>query len=136
MLVKFKILSLARSIISNLPFAHSNNRPEEPTTSSKHEESRFNKVKAISSEQYFERDRDTSGSDRYRLDRFSGSASISSDDYFDRPQKVPMGFIAVMNSPNFSDVRDYVKDNVKNVAESLSSYATSVMRRMNTDDEY
>lgn len=39
-----------------------------------------------------------------------------------------------MNNANLADVKDYVKDGVKNVAERFSSYANSVIRRLNTDD--
>ena len=68
------------------------------------------------------------------MNRFQGSAAISSDDYFDRPQQVPTGYSAVMNNANLNDVKDYVKDGVKNVAERMSSYANSFIRRLNTDD--
>jgi hypothetical protein len=68
------------------------------------------------------------------LNKFQNSAAISSDDYFDRPQQIPTGYSAVMNNANLADVKDYVKDGVKNVAERFSSYATTIMRRLNTDD--
>lgn len=96
--------------------------------------SRYESAKAISSDQFFNKDKSSQDADKYRLTRFQGSAAISSDDYFDRPQQLPSGYSAVINNANLNDVKDYVKDGVKNVAERFSSYATSVMRRLNTDD--
>jgi len=122
------------------------NSPEEPSTSSHNnwtnydsinsraDNSRFERAKAISSEQFFDRDRESEGAESYRLNKFQGSAAISSDDYFDRPQQIPTGYSAVMNNANLADVKDYVKDGVKNVAERFSSYANTIMRRLNTDE--
>lgn len=95
---------------------------------------RYDSARAISSDQFFNKEKSSQDEDKYRLTRFQGSAAISSDDYFDRPQQLPSGYSAVMNNANLNDVKDYVKDGVKNVAERFSSYATSVMRRLNTDD--
>lgn len=119
--------------------------PEMPTTSNKKasetsssrstsHSNRFESAKAISSEQFFDKNRESESSERYRLIRFLGSSAISSDDYFNRPKEVPTGYSAVMNNANLNDVKDYVKDGVKNVAEKFSSYATSVMRRLNDND--
>ena len=109
-------------------------KSKSPSRSRVDESSRLENAKAFSSEQYFERDRTTTDSERYKLDKFQGSAAISSDEYFDRPQQIPTGYSAVINNANLADVKDYVKDGVKNVAERFSSYATSVIRRLNTDD--
>lgn len=121
--------------------------PEKPSTSSSRkkiveerpkptnqEGSRFDSAKAISSEQYFGKDRESESADRYRLNKFHGSAAISSDDYFDRPREQPTGYSAMMNNANMNDVKDIVKDGVKNIAERFSSYASNVMRRLNTDE--
>lgn len=96
--------------------------------------SRYDNARAISSDQFFEKNKSSQDEDKYRLTKFQGSAAISSDDYFDRPQQLPTGYSAVINNANLNDVKDYVKDGVKNVAERFSSYATSVIRRLNTDD--
>lgn len=100
------------------------------------DEARFDSAKAISSDQFFNKDQG-SEEDRHRLNKFSGSAAISSDDFFDRPQQIPTGYSAVINNANLNDVKDYVKDGVKNVAERFSSYATAFMKRMEyADDEH
>lgn len=98
------------------------------------ESNKFDNAKAISSDQFFDRDRQSESSDCRRLTKFQGSAAISSDDYFDREPQVPSGYSAVMNNANLNDVKDYVRDGVKTAAERFSSYATSIMRRLNTDD--
>lgn len=104
------------------------------STSKSRDDSRYESARAISSDQFFGKDKSSPDEDKYRITRFQGSAAISSDDYFDRPQQLPSGYSAVINNANLNDVKDYVKDGVKNVAERFSSYATSVMRRLNTDD--
>lgn len=93
---------------------------------------RFKSAKSISSDQYFEKDKASDAEDKFRIDRFRGSAAISSDAFFDRPQQMPGGYSNVMNNANLNDVKDYVKDGVKNVAETFSSYATRMMSRLNT----
>jgi len=105
-----------------------------PPKSTQKESERYNSAKAISSDQFFNKEKTHEHENRYRLTKFQGSAAISSDEFFDRPQQVPTGYSAVLNNANINDVKDYVKDGVKNVAEKFSSYATSVMRRLNTDD--
>lgn len=104
------------------------------STRSRGEGTKFDNAKAISSDQFFDRDREPDNSERYKLNKFQGSAAISSDDYFDRPPQMPTGYSAVMNNANLNDVKDYVRDGVKTAAERFSSYATSIMRRLNTDD--
>lgn len=96
---------------------------------------RFNSAKAISSDQFFNKDKAVDDENRFRLNKFQGSAAISSDAFFDRPQQVPTGYTAVINNANLNDVKDYVKDGVKNVAERFSSYTTSLMKRLNVSDE-
>lgn len=114
--------------------AHTKTTSTRPSTT-KHQQSHSDDSrKAISSDQYFNKDRAAQDEDRFRVTRFQGSAAISSDDFFDRPQQMPSGYSAVINNANLNEVKDYVKDGVKNVAERFSSYATSVMRRLNTDD--
>lgn len=108
-------------------------RNESADTAPKKEPEKVVQVRSISSDQYFEKNR-TTETDRFRIKRFQGSAAISSDDFFDRPQPASSGYPAVINNANLNDVKDYVKDGVKNVAERFSTYATSVMRRFNTDD--
>ena len=124
-----KVLTLT-SYSATQPF-----RSEAEPGPSKKNESGVSKVKqrdsakAISSDQFFKKDRASEDEGRFRLNRFQGSAAISSDDFFDRPQQPPSGYSVITNAN-----LDYVKDGVKNVAERFSSYATSVMRRLNTDD--
>lgn len=101
----------------------------------KQDQKRFDSAKAISSEQFFDKDKASEDENRFRISKFQGSAAISSDDFFDRPQQVPTGYQAVINNANLNDVKDYVKDGVKNVAERFSSYATSVMRSLNIEDD-
>ena len=113
---------------------HNKTNYDSTSSRSRGENNKFDNAKSISSDQFFDRDKETDSSERYRLTKFQGSAAISSDDYFDRPQQIPTGYSAVMNNANIADVKDYVKDGVKTVAERFSSYATSVMRRLNTDD--
>lgn len=92
-------------------------------------EDRFTSPRAISSEQYFNKEEASGSESRSGTTRFQGSAAISSDDYFNRP---------VVNNVNVSDtIRgtvDNVKAGVKDAAELFSSYATSVIRRLNTGD--
>lgn len=130
------MLYLILSCSAEVPTTSGNNNRTnyDSISSSRGEETRFDRAKAISSEQFFDRDRDTDGQERYRLNKFQGSAAISSDDYFDRPQQLPTGYSAVMNSANLTDVKDYVRDGVKNVAERFSSYANTIIKRMNTDE--
>lgn len=103
---------------------------KQPTTIQQRDtEDRFTSARAISSDQYFNKE-ETSGSEgRSGATRFQGSAAISSDDYFNRP---------VVNNANVTDtIRgtvDNVKAGVKDAAELFSSYATSVIRRLNTGD--
>lgn len=101
----------------------------------KREPKSYDKAKAISSDQYFNKDKASEDENRFRISKFQGSAAISSDDFFDRPQQAPSGYSAVINNANLLDVKDYVKDGVKNVAERFSSYATSVMRSLNIEDD-
>lgn len=109
---------------------------KKPTTSVKKRESnRFDSAKSISSDQFFNKDKASEDENRFRLTKFEGSAAISSDAFFDRPQQVPTGYTAVINNANLNDVKDYVKDGVKNVAERFSSYTTSLMKRLNVSDE-
>lgn len=98
------------------------------------ESSKFDNARAISSDQFFDRDKQSDSSERYRLTKFQGSAAISSDDYFDREPQMPSGYSAVINNANLNDVKDYVRDGVKTAAERFSSYASNIMRRLNTDD--
>lgn len=106
------------------------------TTQMKQRDSnRFNSAKAISSDQFFNKDKAADDENRFRLNKFQGSAAISSDAFFDRPQQVPTGYTAVINNANLNDVKDYVKDGVKTVAERFSSYTTSLMKRLNASDE-
>lgn len=98
---------------------------------SRDDNTRFDKAKAISSDQYFDKERAAEDKDRFRVGRFSGSAAISSDDFFDRPQQIPTGYSAVMNNANLNDVKDYVRDGVKSVAERFSSLTTRVIDSIN-----
>lgn len=111
-----------------------NNRTNYDSINSRADNTRFERAKAISSDQFFDKDGASEGADSYRLNKFQGSAAISSDDYFDRPQQIPTGYSAVMNNASLADVKDYVKDTVKDTAERFSFYASSLMRRLNTDD--
>lgn len=80
-------------------------------------QAKMREKKQISSSETSSTSNNNSEHDRYRLDKFQNSPAISSDDFFDRPQQ--------------NNVKDYVRDGVKNVAERFSSF---VLRRLNTDE--
>lgn len=95
------------------------------TESSYQKSSSYNSPTSISSDKYFQKNEEPS--DPSRLSKFSSSAAISSDDYFDRPQMQA-------SNMNIDNVKDYVRDGVKNVAERFSSLTSDFMRRLNNDE--
>lgn len=98
---------------------------QQTTESSYQKSTSYNSPKSISSDKYFQKKDEPS--DPSRLSKFSSSAAISSDDYFDRPQMQASNI-------NIDNVKDYVRDGVKNVAERFSSFTSDVMRRLNNDE--
>lgn len=92
-------------------------RPERPERDERH----------ISSESR-ESDERHEPDERYRVGRFQGWAAIGSDQFFDRPQQAT-------SNVNLYDIKENVKDGVKNMAEKVSTYASSFMRRLATDEQ-
>ncbi|UJR23693.1 hypothetical protein I4U23_026675 [Adineta vaga] len=85
---------------------------------------RFSNAKAISSDQFFNKDSDN---DRNNVTaRFQGSSSISSEDYFGDPNKKSQDR-ANYQGPDLTTMKADFKEGVSKAAGRLSSLASSVM---------
>ncbi|CAF1295295.1 unnamed protein product [Adineta ricciae] len=85
---------------------------------------RFSNAKAISSDQFFNKDSD---SDRNNtVSRFQGSTSISSEDYFGDPNKKSQDR-SNYQGPDLTTMKADFKEGVSKAAGRLSSLASSVM---------
>ncbi|XP_040571750.1 ADP-ribosylation factor GTPase-activating protein 3 isoform X2 [Lepeophtheirus salmonis] len=82
---------------------------------------KFGEAKAISSDMFFDNDRNDSQD--ANLNRFQGSNSISSADYFNRTEVTPGSRI---QSPDMEDVKESVRQGVTKVASKLSGMASGV----------
>jgi ADP-ribosylation factor GTPase-activating protein 2/3 len=86
---------------------------------------RFTNAKAISSDQFFNKDSD---SDRNNVtSRFQGSTSISSEEYFGDPNKRNQDRSNNYQGPDLSTMKADFKEGVSKAAGRLSSLASSVM---------
>lgn len=84
---------------------------------------KFGAAKSISSAQYFG-DNPESGAEKVNLCQFEGSSSISSAELFGRQTNEHPSSI---QTPDFDDVKESVRQGVTRVAGKLSSFANGVM---------
>jgi len=85
---------------------------------------KFGTAKSISSAQYFGNN-DNSGEERMNLHQFEGSTSISSADFFGH--SASNNDYSGIQTPDFDDVKESVRQGVTKVAGKLSSLASGVM---------
>jgi len=84
----------------------------------------FSNAKAISSDQFFNKDSDN---DRNNVtSRFQGSTSISSDEYFGDPNKKQQDR-SNYQGPDLATMKADFKDGVSKAAGRLSTLASNVM---------
>ncbi|CAF2514030.1 unnamed protein product [Rotaria sp. Silwood2] len=93
---------------------------------------RFSNAKAISSDQFFNKDSDNQNN---VISRFQGSASISSEDFFDDPNKKKQDR-STYQSPDLSGMTADFKEGVSKAANKLSSLASNVMSSMQKQMKY
>ncbi|CAF0794803.1 unnamed protein product [Rotaria sordida] len=84
---------------------------------------RFSNAKAISSDQFFNKDSDNQNN---VISRFQGNTSISSEEFFDDPNKRKQDR-STYHGPDLSGMTTDFKDGVSKAATKLSSLASSVM---------
>ncbi|CAF1315884.1 unnamed protein product [Adineta steineri] len=85
---------------------------------------RFSNAKAISSDQFFNKESDNDRNNG--MSRFQGNTSISSDDYFGDPNKKQQDRSSYP-SVDLASMKTDFKDGVSKAANKLSSLASSVM---------
>ncbi|XP_065911439.1 ADP-ribosylation factor GTPase-activating protein 2-like [Dysidea avara] len=93
------------------------NRNKTPANSDGSAQEKFAGAKAISSDQYFGRDKEDPFTHNANMTKFEGSASISSDDYFGRSKS---------KSGQRSDFNN-IKDNVSKVTGRISDMAAGMI---------
>ncbi|CAF5121692.1 unnamed protein product, partial [Rotaria sp. Silwood1] len=84
---------------------------------------RFSNAKAISSDQFFNKNSDNQNN---VVSRFQGSTSISSEDFFDDPNKRKQDR-SIYQGPDLSAMTADFKEGVSKAANKLSSLASNVM---------
>jgi len=126
------------SMPSRSPSKRSSNvsKPSQESTSAKE---RFAKAKAISSDQYFNRqdDQDNSYEHQARMEQFTGATAISSDAYFGRSSQskpesdVSVADMAARLSFQARQEAANLKSAAQNAGKKLSSFAQNFMNEFN-----
>ncbi|CAB4067105.1 ARFGAP2_3 [Lepeophtheirus salmonis] len=120
--IQLRIRALGAIVFSNSSSNRSSSKVNSYNGASSVEASKkFGEAKAISSDMFFDNDRNDSQD--ANLNRFQGSNSISSADYFNRTEVTPGSRI---QSPDMEDVKESVRQGVTKVASKLSGMASGV----------
>ncbi|CAF4512929.1 unnamed protein product [Rotaria sp. Silwood1] len=93
---------------------------------------RFSNAKAISSDQFFNKNSDNQNN---VVSRFQGSTSISSEDFFDDPNKRKQDR-SIYQGPDLSAMTADFKEGVSKAANKLSSLASNVMSSIQKQMKY